>query len=241
MNRIVFILIFLLTISVRNSLFSISSNGNETIHFPLTEQDTLKENQNLYSGRVWINNYHRILGDQFLFSNYFLPGTVSTNGKTFKNLLIRYDIYSDEIMIPLNREEILQLNKEMIDSFSINFENIVYKFIRIQEDTLNSLKGYKGYFNVLYKQKSALYIKYKKTISPDITEKSDGAFLQTHKIYFAKDNNVYPITTINDLYEALNAEKMQIKNYIKDNKLKVSKSKPESFLPVIRFYDNLSQ
>lgn len=205
------------------------------------EQDTLKENQNLYSGRVWINNYHRILGDQFLFSNYFLPGTVSTNGKTFKNLLIRYDIYSDEIMIPLNREEILQLNKEMIDSFSINFENIVYKFIRIQEDTLNSLKGYKGYFNVLYKQKSALYIKYKKNISPDITEKSDGAFLQTHKIYFAKDNIVYPITTINDLYEALNAEKMQIKNYIKDNKLKVSKSKPESFLLVIRFYDNLSQ
>ncbi|MDO9340258.1 MAG: hypothetical protein Q7T72_07005, partial [Bacteroidales bacterium] len=161
MNRIVFIWIFLLTISARVSLFSISPNESETFLTSIREQDTLKKNQSLYTGKMWTNKYHRIIGDQFLFANYFLPGTVSTNSKTFKNLLIRYDIYSDEIMIPVNLEEILQLNKEMIDSFSITFENKVHRFIKIQEDTLNGLKGYKGYFNVLYKQESALYIKHK--------------------------------------------------------------------------------
>ncbi|MCX6320653.1 MAG: hypothetical protein NTX93_02460 [Bacteroidia bacterium] len=241
MNRIVFIWLFLLTISARVSLFSISSNESETFLTSIREQDTLKENQSLYTGKIWTNKYHRIIGDQFLFSNYFLPGTVSTNGKTFKNLLIRYDIYSDEIMIPVNREEILQLNKEIIDSFAINFENKIYKFTKIQEDTLNGLKGYKGYFYVLYKQESALYIKYNKEISPNITEKSDGEFIQTHKIYLVKDKIVHPITTKNDLYKALNADNVQIRNYLKNNKLKVSKKRPESFIPVIRFYDSISQ
>jgi hypothetical protein len=234
----VIIYILLLTISARNRLSGHSLEGSETVFSTLTDQDTLKENQNLYSGRVWINNYHRILEDQFLFSDYFLPGTVSIDGKTFNNLSIRYDIFSDEIMIPVNREEIVQLNKEMIDSFSITFENKAHRFLKIQEDSLNSLKGY---FNVLYKQESALYIKYKKEISPNITDKSDGEFIQSHKIYLVKDKIFSPIKTKNDLYKALNTDNVQIKNYLKNNKLKVSRKSPESFIPVIRFYDSISQ
>ena len=216
-------------------------NGSETLFSTLTEQDTLIENQTLYSGKVWKNMYRRVDGDQFLFTNYFLPGTVSIDGKTFKNLLIRYDIYSDEIMIPVNREDIVQLNKEMIDSFSITFENKVHRFIKIQEDTLNGLKGYKDYFNVLYKKESALYIKYRKEISPDITDKSDGEFIVAHKVYLVKDKIVHPIITKNDLFNALNTDKVQIKNYLKRNKLKVSKKNPASFIPVIRFCDSISQ
>ncbi len=241
MIRFVLILIFILIISAGNSLFGISSSGTETILSISTEQDTLNENQSLYTGKVWKNMYHRVIGDQFLFSNYFLPGTVSTNGKTFKNLLVRYDIYSDEIMLPVNREEIVQLNKEMVDSFSINFENKNYLFTKIKDDTLNDIKGFKGYFCVLYKNKSALFIKYKKVISTRITEKSDGKFLQTNKIYFVNDHIVHPVTSTNDLYKALNADEVQIRNYLKNNKLKVSKQRPESIVPVIRFYDSLRQ
>jgi uncharacterized membrane protein len=237
MNRIAYLWIILLIVSSGESLFSINLYGSEIFFSTLNEQDTLKKNQGFYTGKVWSNNYRRINGDQFLFCNYFLPGTVSTKGKTFKNLLIRYDIYSDEIMIPVNRDEILQLNKEMIDSFSINFENNVFKFTKIQE----GLENLKGYFYVLYQKKSALYIKYKKEISPNITEKSDGDFIQTYKIYFVKDSIVYPLATKNDLNSALYPFRVQIENYLKNNKLKVSKKKPESFIPVIRFYDSIHQ
>lgn len=237
MNRIAYLWIFLLVVLTGESLFSISLKVSEIILSTLNEQDTLKKNQNLYTGKVWLNKYRRFIGDQFLFCNYFLPGTVSTNGKTFKNLMIRYDIYSDEIMIPANLEEILQLNKEMIDSFSINFENKVFRFTKIQE----GLENLNGYFHVLNKQKSVLLIKYKKEISTDITEKSDGEFIQTQKIYFIKDSAVYPIATKNDLRNALYPFNVQIENYLKNNKLKVSRKKPESFIPVIRYYDSISQ
>jgi len=241
MKRNAIMCIFLLTISARISLFSIYSHESETFIQSVIEQDTLKESQNLYNGKVWTNRYRKINEDQFLFTNYFLPGTVSTNSKTFRNLLIKYDIYSDEILIPVNNDEILQLNKEIIDSFSIIFENKVYKFMKIQVDTLNEIKDYKGYFCVLYKQVSALYIKYKKDILPSIKDKNDVEFVQTHKIYFVKDKIVHPIKTKNDLFNTLNADKEQIKNYLRNNKLKVSNKNPESFIPVIRYYDNISQ
>jgi len=237
MNRIAYLWIFIFIVSSGESLFSFNLCGSEIIHSTLNEQDTLKKDQGFYTGKVWSNKYRRINGDQFLFYNYFLPGTVSTKGKTYKNLLIRYDIYSDEIMILVNRDEILQLNKEIIDSFTINFENKVFRFTKIQE----GLESLKGYFYVLYKQESALYIKHKKEISPDITEKSDGEFIQTYKIYFVKDSVVYPIATKNDLNKALYSYNVQIGNFLKSNKLKVSKKKPESFIPVFRFYDSISQ
>jgi hypothetical protein len=62
-----------------------------------------------------------------------------------------------------------------------------------------------------------------------------------HKVYLVKDKIVHPIITKNDLFNALNTDKVQIKNYLKRNKLKVSKKNPESFIPVIRFCDSISQ
>jgi hypothetical protein len=244
MNRIVFICILLNVISARNNLPGTCLRGFETILLTLTEQDTLKEYQSIYTGRTWTNKYRRINGDQFLFTNYFLPGTVSANGKIFKNLLIRYDINSDEIMVPVSRDEILQLNKEMVDSFSINFKSQTYRFTNILNDSQNVLKGIKsfnGYFLDFYKGGSALYIKYIKNISPNITDKSDGEFIQTQKIFLVKDKIVYPIKTRKDLYKALDADKGQLRNWIKSNMLKVSMKNPESLIPIIKYYDKSRQ
>jgi hypothetical protein len=234
----IILFLFLLNVSVRTDLSGITSDKLESAPSNITQQDTIKERQILFNGIMWTNKYHRINDDQFLFSDFFLPGTLSINGQTFKNIMIRYDIYSDEIMTPLNMADIVQLNKEMVDSFTINFENKVYNFTKIQDETL---KGFQGYYNVLYKRKSALYIKYKKEISLSLTDTHDGEFYKNNRIYFVKDSIIYPITRTNDLFKILSEDKIKIRNFIKNNKLKVSKKIPESFVPVIRYYDSLSQ
>ncbi len=103
----------------------------------LSVNDTLKENQILYNGRVWRNRYYYVNEDQFFLSKEFLPGSVTISGKTFDNLELRYDIYSDQIMIPMYNGPILQLNKEMVDSFSINFMNEEWRFVNLKRDTLD--------------------------------------------------------------------------------------------------------
>jgi hypothetical protein len=241
MNRMVFMSILLLTISAINSPLEIYSNRPETAPSVLNEQDSLKENQSLYSGKVWKNMYRRINGDQFLFTDYFLDGVVTANGRTYNNLKIKYDIFSDEILIPVDLEEIVQVNKEIIDSFSISYENRVYRFENINVDLLKKKNDFNGYFRVLYKEKSALYLKYRKNISPNITDKSDGDFIETNKVWLVKDNTVYQVLSENDLFNALNIDKMILKNYLRSNKFKYSKKNPESLIPIIRYYDSISQ
>jgi len=241
MNIISFLGILFLTISPGHSSLDIFSDRSESIIPVLTEQDTLKDNQALYSGKVWRNMYRRINGDQFLFTDYFLDGTVTANGRTYKNLKIKYDIYSDEILIPVDLEEIVQVNKEIIDSFSISYETRKYRFEKIDIDSLKKTNEINGYFRVLYKEKSALYLKYSKQISPNITDKSDGDFIETDKVWFKKDNIIYPVMSENDLLSALKIDKVTLKNYLRSNKLKYSKKNPESLVPIIRYYDSISQ
>lgn len=238
MKRFDFFLIFSLVIITRSGLYGICPNDSESVLLSKNEQDTLKENQILYNGRMWRNLYYKVRYDQFLFSNKFLPGTLSINGKSFVDLSIRYDIFKDEIMTPANHGTILQLNKEMVDSFTINFENKSNRFIKIQND---SLKGLNGYVNVLYKGESALYVKYKKEIELLAVDKKYDLFVQTHRIYLLKDNIPYRITRKSDLFQVLKEDKVQIRSFIKKNKIDVSKNKPESFVPVIRYYDSIKQ
>jgi len=237
----IFIYILLFTIPDGNSTIDIYLNRTETVFSVLTEQDTLKENQSLYSGKVWKNMYRRINGDQFLFADYFMDGTVTANGRTYKNLKIKYDVFSDEILIPVDLEEIVQLNKEIIDSFSISYENKVYRFEKIYVDSLKKTNDFNGYFRVLYNEKSALYLKYIKHISSNITDKSDGDFIEANKVYIVKNNIVYPVLSKDDVLKALNTDKALLKKYLRSNKLKISKNNPESFIPLIRFFDSTSQ
>jgi hypothetical protein len=213
-----------------NAGFSIASDN------PISVQDTLKERQTLYNGIIWTNKYHKFEGDQYLFSDIFLPGSLSFNNHQFRNLEIRYDILSDEIMIPQSRDVIVQLNKEMVDSFTLVFENKKYRFLNFRND---SLLGSGGYFNVLYEGRSALYAKYIKSITTVITDKSNGYFNQTMHLILVLDGKAYKISKLRDMMNLVPGASAQIRNFIREKKLKVTIKNPESLVPVIRYYDSL--
>jgi hypothetical protein len=216
----------------------IYSYNSENVMFDVIQQDTSQENQILYNGRIWRNFDYGAEGDQFIFSRVFMPGSLTIRGRTFKDVTILYDIYKDEILTPVLPEGILQLNKEMVDSFSILFKNKTYRFTRMPED---SLKVLQGYVNVIYKGKTSLYVKYNKKIERSAVEGKTDKFYQISRIYFVKDNIAHLITTTGDLFRVLNEYKRQIKDFIKKNQLEVSKKEPESYVPVISYYDSISQ
>jgi len=201
-------------------------------------QDPLRENQILYNGRVWRILYTNVKGDQFLFSKDYLPGSLTINGKIFNNLRINFDIYNDEITTPKNDGTILQLNKEMVDSFTLVYEFKTYSFRNTQADSLPAIKGF---VNVLYKGKSALYVKYKKERDMLAVDNKYDLFFQTHKIYLVKDSAVFQLSRKSDLLKAFPEEKNLLKAFMKKNRVKISRKVPESFIPVVRYFDSISK
>jgi hypothetical protein len=223
---------------VASDLYGIEQKNCAQLTFKDNQQDTTKENQVLYNGRIWRNLYYMVQGDQFLFSKEFLPGSLSISGKTFPNILLKYDIFSDEILTPIDSGKILQLNKELIDSFSVIFQNKKYRFNKIKED---SQKRFKSFVNVIYEGKTDLYVKYNKKIDRSSIEGKSDNFYQTSLIYFVKDKILYTIFNKRDLFTILKKDKSQMRDFIKKNKLRVSKKEPESFAQVIIYYDSISR
>lgn len=197
-----------------------------------------KEDQTLYNGVAWRNLYYYARGDQFLFTKDYLPGSLTIGDKYYPDIDLDYDIYDDQILTMTNHGSVIRLNKEMVDSFSLVYNSKRYQFINILDD---SISGLKGYVNVLYKGKSALYVKYRKEIELLAIDDKYDLFYQMYRIYFVKNGDAHQINGINDFFSTIKENKVQVKDYMKKNKLKVSKKEPGSFIPLVRFYDSISQ
>jgi hypothetical protein len=202
----------------------------------LSNEDSI-ENQILYNGRLWRNLYYRVVGNQFLFTDELLQGTVTIEGWLFENVLVKYDILEDELVARHPREVVGQLNKEKIDGFTIKFDNRVYDFLRIDDDSLNNPTGY---VNVLLKGHVSLWIKYRKEVVMLGFEGRLDKFNQLQRIYLVKEGNAYPVKSKNDIIRLLSDRKQEINDFIRKNRLKITNKDPDSFIPVLKFYNELN-
>ncbi len=225
-------LLFLLIFS--GPAFCINHTGLTYKGGPTVSMQDSIEKQILYNGRVWINIYGRVTGNPFLLSDEFLNGTVSVGAKTFDDIDLMYNIHTDELLTMTELGVILQLNKEIVDSFTLDYNKRTFLFHRFDVDTLN---GENGYFRVLYQGKTSLYVRYKKVILLLAVDKKYDTFEQSHKIFIKKDGILHTVKSKKALLSFLGDRKQEINGFIKENKLKLSKNNPESFVPVIEFYN----
>jgi hypothetical protein len=213
---------------------SFSLTGTEANH---SGNDTI-DVQKLYNGRAWKNIYYKIKGDQFLFTTDFITGSLTIDNKEYRNLRLKYDIYNDELISINDHGIMLQMNKEMIDRFSLNYNDRLYNFKRIDSDTTGSMKGF---VNILYEGKSALYAKYMKEILLLPVENKYDLFNQLTRVFFVKDGSVYRINSRREFMGLVKDHKAEVRQFIRSNKIKLSKKIPESFKPVAEYYDKVRQ
>jgi hypothetical protein len=228
-----FLVIFLLyTISGFCSFVHAGSTGI----FRETETDTITVNQGLYNGKIWRDLYASVKEDQFLFTNEFLPGRVTMNGKTYNTPKLRYDILNDEIMTVTDKGHILQLNKEMVENFTLTYRFRIYNFTKTLPDSLSKVSGY---FNVLYKGRSSLYMRFYKEISKRGPGKNYEDFVQAEKVYIIKDGIFHQVRNKRDLKRIVSDKKDEIKAYLKENRIMISGKSPDTYVPVLEYYDTL--
>jgi hypothetical protein len=191
----------------------------------------------LINGRIWRYNYKNVKGNPFLFSNLYLEGSVSINGRSFSQMKIRYDIFSDEIIIP-HDTIVLQLNKEHIDSFSIYWQNRKYNFIKIAD---NSQWPFTGYIQDVYSGETNFFIKYQKKIDQPGMQNAPDNFYELRQLYIIRKGKYYTVKTRRNILNLLESEESRIKQFIRDNKVHLRMREPESFIPVLRYYDQITQ
>lgn len=203
--------------------------------FDLRAQDPSGEMQELYNGSIWIDYLSLVKGDQFLFSPSFLPGSVTLRGKTY-NVTLRYDIYEDQVQIPAGSFGILQINKMLIDSFSISNRGRENKFVPLEADTLpRSIT----FYNVLFEGSVSLYVKFLKKIDKLNPGGENAEFYQVNRILFMRRDDLIPVNRKRDLLAAMKDRDPEVRAFIRKNRIRITRDNPESFVPVVRYYDSL--
>ncbi len=237
MRRLFLSLIFSLSLLAgtgEENLFSAGKNNSGS-------ESVIQDNKNyqiLYNGRIWRNLHSKVRGDQFLFTDAFMPGTVVMGNTLFRDLSLRYDIYNDELHIRTDKDIILQLNKEMVTEFSLEYNKRIYNFEKLEGDTLEIRPGY---YNVLYKGRSELLVSYRKEIMLLAVDNKFDLFDQYHRLYLRKDNVIFPVRKKSDLAELFGVSKKDMKGFAKSRRISVTVKDPDSISSLAEFCDNLPE
>jgi hypothetical protein len=198
------------------------------------QKDSARIKQVLFNGKIWRNLYPRVYGTQFLFSTEFLQADISVKGRTFKNIRAKYDIFRDELLTETDNGTIIQMNKEIVDSFSLKYYDMSYFFIRI-----DSSGDFKGYVNVLYSGESSMYVTYKKLIELLAIDRKQDRFYEKRKMYLVRDGVAEQFSGRSDLLKLFGERKKEVKELIRKNQLLTRRDEPLSFVPLIKLYDKL--
>jgi hypothetical protein len=199
-------------------------------------QITPSEEQVLLNGRIWRNQYSKAIGDPYFLTDTYIKGSVTFNGQKFSNLDLKYDIKNDELLLQIDSHPTIYINKEMVDSFSLAFNYRTYNIFNFGTDTSGVLRGY---VNVLYDGPSSLYVKYIKKLQPLAVDGRFDLFFQETQIYLRKGNEIFAVTGKRKFLELLEDKNKELRSFMKSRKLKIMRKDPDTFIPVLRFYDSI--
>ncbi len=183
-------------------------------------------------------NFDKIDGTPYLLEDWKRGKIILATGQAFDNINLKYDIYSDEVVVvgPENQEA--AFNKNKIESFIIygSEEMPEYRFVKWQQG---------DFYNLVYEGKSKVYQKFKKRVHT--AEVNSGGFGSSeNKSTFLNDNKLFIQTPSGEikefdkekkLYEIYPKNTEQIKAFIKSNKIKFKTA--ANLAEVVRYIDSL--
>lgn len=232
LSEVVFVLSFFFLSTGASGALNGTSSG------PATEsmQDTVYSRQLLYNGRIWENRYQNILSHEFFMTRNPVNGALTINGMSFKNVLLRYDLFNDELLILDSPDSYLQLNKEAVGSFILDIDGYIYLFENF--DSKNPA-GPKGYGQVLYHGETYLIKKHIKEIRKNAVDNMYDSFSEAQSTWLIKGEGSFRLSGRKDLYRALSDRGAEVKNFVRSSGIRFSLKEPESVIPILEFYDSL--
>lgn len=235
LKQINYAIIISILLSFCNSGFCQSTAKREiSNYFDKTVGDEILNSNN---GKIHIDSYTLKNDHNYYLNKNFVTGTVYYDNQRYENILIRYDIYKDELVKSFGNTNSLALDliKEKTDYFLIagkTFVNIdnKYKFA----------KDISGYFEEKYLGKSAsLYIKHFKTSKEVIIETTAYTeFKEQRDFELLFESKFSKINTQKEIASIFPQLKSEIKEYYRKNKF-LEETDPDQFkADLIKFIDN---
>jgi hypothetical protein len=208
------------------------NNATDSYHSFLGQQTEL------YSGAEYVPYPQTITeGHPFFQSVSIDTGSIMYNGIYYKKIPMFLDLVQNALVIinPVNTAKV-QVYNEMVQRFTLFGHN----FIRVVTDSLKNPLLNTGFYDLLYAGKVSLLKKQSKNIQENYSSGDIRVFVQEkHSYYIEKDGNYYSVSNKSSVLNVLADRKKEIRQFIRQNKIKLGKNMDEGLASVLSYYDGL--
>lgn len=200
--------------------------------------------QLLFSGFEWRPRVGPATGNEFFLSSDYVNGSVTVDGITFDGIKIRYDIFSDRIIILWKDINAIVPDSRKIDAFSVFPDaaadrdpgRSVRRFINLRDD----YTGLNGFAEVIYRGSTMVVARHTKVISKHTSMSSYAQYRDYTNYWFITGKECMHIRNKPSFLRMLGDYEDEVKQYIRQNHLVVGRLSPEGYGVAAAFYDSLT-
>ncbi len=192
---------------------------------------------NINNGKIHLDPYNLKNGNNYYLNKNFISGSVFYDNQLYENILIKYDMYKDELVKSFENNNafgVTLINKKtdyflIEDKRFVNIDN-KYKFPKVIT----------GFFEEKYLGKNiSLYIKHFKTAKETIIETTLYTEFKEYSDYQLLYNSKFTsVNTQNEILAIFPQLKKEIKEYYKKNKISEEANPYQFKADLIKFIDN---
>ncbi len=216
---------------------SVAQNKNTECTGQLLQNKDNIENDNPtlngLHGKKYNYVYNTGEGTPFMEPNTWCNGSLSFGKRHYNDLMLKYDLVNDQLVYYYANHEkpvMIALNKSFISDFEMH--GSTFKYIRGFKNIKN------GFYEEIVTGPASFFIRWEKYEQPASVNPQDNFELQK-KWYIKKDNKFYLVKNRWNVYEALNDQKTEIKEYIRKNIILVAFADERELLGIINHYNKL--
>ena len=167
----------------------------------------------------------------------FNNGKVNYDGIVYTNAPLMYDLNKDLLLSHLHDgATVYSLVSEKVYEFNL----FNHHFVRIIADTVNKQLA-TGFYDELYNSKLRLLVHRTKKINDEINQqKVIYSFIPSNDYYLKKGMTYYEVNSLSKFLDVLKDRKKELKQYIKDNKIRFRDDPEKAMLILATNYDHLT-
>lgn len=191
----------------------------------------------LYSGAEYIRPFPLIKDHPFLEKNSMQKGTVYFDGVLYPDVMLAYDIVSQQLITTGFQNINLTLVPQKIGYFYLADR----LFIPIRSDSMTDTKRINGFCEVLYNNELLVLAHYQKAPKRSSGTDTQTDFATYTTYYMKKDQALAKINNDKALVAALKDQKDRVKQFMRNNKLKFKRAPAETLIKVADYYTHLKK
>lgn len=196
-----------------------------------------------YQGRIYDFELKSKNGTPYFDNIISLAGNVTYNGKLYEDLLLGYNLVTDELILwkksnSFNSIQVV-LNKYNLERFSLNSHDSFYHFQAHTERTPIHDQLKEGFYEVIYDDQLKMFVKHNKILFFYEMDADPFSYRSEKQVYLILNGEIHVVDSRRDYLKAFKEQKTSLRKYMRRSNINFEKSGTQVLIDLCDFTKSL--